>query len=509
MTQPYPTPGLSSPVITTKSSLEAMPKSHNKLPQSYTELMAWLNALDSSAIKLGLARIKKTLDLLNNPQKKLRCIHIAGTNGKGSVAAMLNSVLLASGKTVGLFTSPHLIDVRERIVMNGKITSESQWLDTARPIIQQLQQSVPREDWPTYFEFITVLAFSMYEAAGLDWVVLETGLGGRLDSTNCIEKPALSIITSIGFDHQRHLGNTLAEIAGEKAGIIKPGCPVVIGSPMPKEALDVLQWVANAKQSPVAFKPTARLIPCAEKTQKLLKASEASDRLPLSGQWVRDVTTNTRYQLALLGEYQCSNAATVLTSVEILNTLNTMGLNTMGANISEAAVKTGLATVTWPGRMQYIQAHNLIVDGSHNADGFNALHQSLKTICIENTFSEQRKLIGCFSLKKNREMGLILTLIQKLNRDIGFSALVFLTGTPPETYHSAAALKAEILNTIPLPESVLVLAEDTVQGALAQIQHCQKEAEAISAIPPLALVTGSLYTAGDVLKALNIDTLSI
>ena len=183
---------------------------------SYEEALAFLDGLDVSAMKLGLARIEKLLATLDNPQDRLPMVHIAGTNGKGSVTAMLSAVLKAAGLTVGSFTSPHLIHVRERIAINGNPILPDDLHYEINALKSHLESlDWPREEWPTYFEFLNVMAYQYFRRKGVEMTVFETGLGGRMDSTNVVKSPNLTVITSIGMDHMQHLGNTLSSIAGE------------------------------------------------------------------------------------------------------------------------------------------------------------------------------------------------------------------------------------------------------------------------------------------------------
>ena len=220
--------------------------------QSYEDAIRFLDSLDVSAMKLGLSRIQKLLDTLGSPQDALPMVHIAGTNGKGSVTAMLSSILKSAGYTVGTFTSPHLVHVRERIAINGNPILQDDFQFEVSTLKNHLEALAwEREDWPTYFEYLNVVAYQYFKRKDVDITVFETGLGGRLDSTNVVKHPNLTVITTIGMDHMQHLGDTLGKIAAEKAGIIKPGVPLVLGDTLPQEASTVILERAKMQEVPV------------------------------------------------------------------------------------------------------------------------------------------------------------------------------------------------------------------------------------------------------------------
>lgn len=282
----------------------------------------------------GLDTIRAVMAALGNPQDTLRCIHIAGTNGKGAVAAMLDSVLRAAGYRVVRYTSPHLVAINERFFIDGEPVADDALAavaDEVLSVIARLERDQGLE--VTFFEALTAVAFVLFARARPDVTVLETGLGGRLDATNIIASPLVSVITRIGLDHCDWLGTTHAAIATEKAGIVKPGCPVVCGA-MPPEALDAIRRVAAEKGSPlVAAQPWT----------------------PPAG-------------FALFGAFQEENAATVKAVLDMLPFM-----------IPDGAISDGLAHVVWPGRCQRVTKDGVtyIVDGAHNPDGAAALARVL------------------------------------------------------------------------------------------------------------------------------------
>lgn len=293
----------------------------------------------------GLDVMKKLMSRLGEPQAGLRCVHIAGTNGKGSCAAMTASVLQAAGYRTGLFTSPDLVTMAERIRVDGVNITTSSFAD----ITARVKAACAGLEEPSYFEKITAAAFLYFAEQDCDYVVLETGLGGRLDATNIIKTPACSVIMPIGFDHTGVLGNTLPAIAGEKAGILKPGCPAVCAC-QEKDALLVIQAVAAEKNIPLHLVDITKI--------KSLSHSSAGQ--------IFSYGNMERIQLSLLGHHQVQNACAVI------ETARTLG-------IGEHAIRIGLKTAKWPCRFEYIpQNPPFLLDGAHNAHGAAALAAGLR-----------------------------------------------------------------------------------------------------------------------------------
>ncbi|MBE2204931.1 MAG: bifunctional folylpolyglutamate synthase/dihydrofolate synthase [Chthoniobacterales bacterium] len=321
---------------------------------TFRESLAWLDSTQTFGIKLGLENIRRLLDHLGNPERPLRILHVAGTNGKGSVCAMLDSIFREANLKSGLYTSPHLCDFRERIRVNGNwITTEA----TAE-ILSRLH-AVTR-DWPhapTFFELSTALALAHFSGEACDVVVLETGMGGTLDATNAVV-PVLSILTPIAKDHAEWLGNSLSKIAAEKAGIIKPGIPVV-SAPQPPEVETVLRHHAAARGSALTFV-----------------------REPHDG------------QIGLQGSHQKWNAALAVAAIR-----------SSGFEITDSAIVEGLRSVDWPARFQKL-TERIILDGAHNPHAALAL---VKT--WQETFGPQKAAIifGAMKDKDCREMLDILT----------------------------------------------------------------------------------------------------
>ena len=318
---------------------------------NYEQAMEYIHAVQWAGHKPGLTRTRTLLAALGDPHKKLQFVHVAGTNGKGSTAAMLAACLQAAGYRVGLYTSPFINRFNERIQINGQQIPDEALVE----LVEQVKPAADAmEDVPTEFEIITALGMLYFAQQQCDIVVLEVGLGGTLDSTNVIEKPACAVITALGMDHVKELGPTLADIAAAKAGIIKPGCPVVSYGGAP-EADAVLRRVAAQQHAPFTEVDFA----------KLQITGGDLDAVTFSFDGLDGV------RLPLIGSYQPRNAALAITALRVLRQ--------QGWNIPESAIRTGLEQVSWPGRFELLRhSPAFVLDGSHNAHGMRATVQSLK-----------------------------------------------------------------------------------------------------------------------------------
>jgi dihydrofolate synthase/folylpolyglutamate synthase len=309
---------------------------------TYPQAIQFLYRLRWFGAKLGLDNTFKLAALAGNPQDRLRFIHVAGTNGKGSTCAMLESIYQAAGLRTGLFTSPHLVSFRERIQVNRQLIGES---DVVRLVeeLQPLLKQFPAGHHPTFFEVVTVMALNFFAEQKCDLVIWEAGLGGRLDATNIVT-PLASVITNIAYDHEQWLGDTLAKIAAEKVGIIKPGVPVITATDEP-EALRVIEETALGKNAPLINVAQASHLPAAAETAAL----------------------------PLLGEHQKTNAALALATIEALQ---------KQIPVSVEKIRAGLANVNWPGRLQLVtrpSGQKLLLDGAHNVAGAKALREALSS----------------------------------------------------------------------------------------------------------------------------------
>lgn len=322
--------------------------------------VAWTNTPRWQTSRLGLSRMVDLLERLGRPQDDLRFVHVAGTNGKGSVCAYLASVLQAAGYKVGLFTSPFILCFEERIRVNGEnIRAEelARAVQAVRPAAEAVEADTG--DHPTEFELMAAVAFEHFRAVGCDIVVLEVGLGGRLDATNVIDASEASVICRIGLDHTDLLGDTVAAIAGEKAGIVKPGCPVA-SWPQEREAMAIIEAVAAERGCELVVPDFSQL------------AVE-----PLAGAALRRFSwQGQEFETRLLGSYQPFNAALALETVRVLRG--------RGWDIPEEAEVAGIASARWPGRFEMVAASPLtIVDGGHNPQGAEALAASLADLLGE------------------------------------------------------------------------------------------------------------------------------
>ena len=330
------------PLLVFTSMNVTQPGSSSSAIQSVVE--ACLQAYARFGVDLGLTRVEKLLADLGNPHRAVPTIHVAGTNGKGSVCAYLSAVLTAAGYRTGRYTSPHLVDWTERICIDQVPIS---WLDLQESL-NQVEQAVDAESpTPTQFEVFTAAAWQYFAAQQVEVAVVEVGLGGRLDATNVCDQPLATVIVSIGRDHWQRLGDTLAAIAYEKAGIIKPTVPIIAG-PLPPEAQAVVTARATELQAPLTWVSPAEVVDVSP-TGLMLQAD------------------GIQYPQTLLGDHQRVNSACAITTLQTLRT--------QGWHISPAAIARGMAQVRWPGRLQQSQwqGQPLLIDGAHNVDAARSL----------------------------------------------------------------------------------------------------------------------------------------
>lgn len=318
------------------------------MTKTYNDAVKLLTSVGKFHISLGLDRMFKIMDLLGNPQDKLNCIHVAGTNGKGSVCAILSSILTCAGQKVGLYTSPHIFKYTERIQICGKPITDD---DFVKYVFEISDLADKNNIDLTEFEVLTAVMFKYFYDNDVDVVVLETGLGGRFDATNIIKRNLCSIITHVDFDHTERLGNTIDKIASEKAGIIKPNCPCIVfeGREVYRDVTDEL---GSLLLMVAPFAPTT--------------------------------------ELALKGSYQQENLSLALAAIE-----------EVFPEVPQAVIDEGLRRVKHPCRFQYIEDKNLIIDGAHNPNGINSLSQSLD-MYYPNT--NRRFIFGCLKNKDYTKM---------------------------------------------------------------------------------------------------------
>lgn len=313
--------------------------------ENYQKAINLITSQEKFHICLGLDRILKVLELLGNPQEKLNIIHVAGTNGKGSTCAILSKILTCAGYKTGLYTSPHILEYVERIKINQRNISKTDFADliTEISILAKINGI-----YLTEFELLTAAAYKYFADKETDICIIETGLGGRLDATSAISKNLLSIITSVSLDHVDRLGNTVEQIAFEKAGIIKEGYPLLISQD--NKGFDTVQKIAREKGS-IVLTPQNKV------------------ELSFENKKNYAIYNGEKYEFNLLGLWQKENLELVFEAVNYLNT--------NGYEIYRDALKKALKEISWACRMQYIPKFNLLIDGTHNPDGARVLRQSL------------------------------------------------------------------------------------------------------------------------------------
>lgn len=428
--------------------------------------VAWINTPRWQTSRLGLSRMVDLLERLGRPQDDLRFVHVAGTNGKGSVCAYLASVLQAAGYKVGLFTSPFILCFEERIRVNGEnIRAEelARAVQAVRPAAEAVEADTG--DHPTEFELMAAVAFEHFRAVGCDLVVLEVGLGGRLDATNVIEAPEVSVICRIGFDHTDLLGDTLAAIAGEKAGIVKPGCPVA-SWPQEREAMAVIEAVAAEHGCELSVPDFSQL------------AVE-----PLAGAALRRFSwQGQEFETRLLGSYQPFNAALALETVRVLRG--------RGWDIPEEAEVAGIASARWPGRFEMVAASPLtIVDGGHNPQGAEALAASLADLLGEEGRGSVDFALGVLADKDYPAMV----------RAVAPWARSFSVYAPENPRALAADKLAACVSEVLVEEG---RADAVPVRACAEAAEALRAARAAAGSQGVAVAFGTLYAIADLMAAL-------
>jgi dihydrofolate synthase/folylpolyglutamate synthase len=419
--------------------------------KDYTNCLSAMYGLRRFGIKMGLDTIRKILAELGNPQDQYGSIHVAGTNGKGSIASGIASILKTAGYRTGLYTSPHLETFNERISINGKHISNARVV-AAYEAVKNVHHG-SRE--PTFFEFATAMALYDFGQEGVDWAVIETGMGGRLDATNIV-KPAVSIISNLSLEHQDYLGNTLAQIAGEKGGIIKPGVPVVTGVRQPG-ALSVLNDIAASKSAPV-FR-LGKDFRVRRKSGNLFTFFGIQNRWP-------------NMKTSLMGRHQVDNAAISLTACELLNRGE--------VTISEEDCRKGLSDLSWPGRLEIVcKAPRIILDGAHNL----AAAQNLATFLAQET--DQRPITMVIGILDDKPYKAMLSALIPVAQKVIFTQPKIERGLTPETLYAEARQYGKEM--IVLPD-----VDQAVQQAVSQ-----------TAPQDVICIAGSLYVIGEAKTALS------
>lgn len=427
---------------------------------SYTAVIEYLYGLQKFGIKLGLDKTKSIMSKLGNPFEDFKTVHVAGTNGKGSVSAMTASILQAHGFKVGLFTSPHLVSFTERIRIDGKQITEEEVVSLTsgiRDSIADLRTVLPE---PTFFEFVTAMAFLYFKRNGVDWAVVETGMGGRLDATNLIA-PEVSVITKISLDHKEFLGETIKDIAFEKAGIIKSGAPVVSAS-QHDDAAEVIRTAALKNQS-----------------RLFVYGNDFSGTVSNSGLdgtsfgYRNGASCLEGLKIGLAGEHQIENACLAVKAA----------MTALGENIDYPAISKGLGETRWAGRLEFVQGNPaMLIDGAHNPDAARSLSDFVRKHLAE------KNIILVLGIMADKDIDGILKQLLPLATRAVFCA-------PNYGRAASAGSLAARASQIGFSNTETAL---SVDAALHRAREISLHTEA-----PLILITGSFYTIGEAKELLG------
>ena len=431
---------------------------------TYTESIKYIISTYGKGSKRGFDVLLSVLAELGSPQKNLRCIHVAGTNGKGSACAMLSEILKRAGYKTGMFTSPHLSRFNERLQIDGKAVCDEKLASLCERVKATTETVLGKDGKLSYFELLTIMGFLYFYEEKVDLLVLEVGLGGRLDATNVIENPLVSLIMSIGLDHMEQLGGEIGLITVEKCGIIKKNCPTVLYF-QPGEVYNVVKDVCGQKQSELYYPENFEL--SVENAEKDVTGEVFSLTYTLRG----EETSFERVEIGLTGDCQPYNAAVVLLTVK--------AMRDAGIEIPEKAVAEGLLCAKWPGRVEVAGERPLVVlDGAHNLDGAQMLQKT-----IARRFGKKpTMLIGILKDKQYPQM------LAELCKNAGRIVL-----TRP-LYGARAVKPAELYNELVklnLPGNIPV----------SVIEDCRKAFDAAKTVTPedgTIIVCGSLYLVGDI-----------
>ncbi len=421
---------------------------------AYREAVDYLYALQHHGIKLGLSNSEMLMGVMDNPHRRFRSIHIAGTNGKGSTSAFIASMLRAAGYRVGLYTSPHLVSFTERIRINGIAITEAKVVQLVCRVRSACAASCGAEPLnPTFFEVATAMAFMYFAEQAVDIAVVEVGMGGRLDSTNVIT-PLVSVITNIDIEHTEFLGDTLELIAGEKAGIIKQHVPVISGAVQP-EVIRVIEKEAAARHAPLYR------LPSDFRPEPLSSGHGQSFHFRGMG------TEYERLSISMLGRYQADNACLAVAAVECLRKENIA--------VDERAIRHGLAQAAWEGRLERVGRNpDVYLDGAHNPASARMLAAEVRRMK-----SAYRKLILVIGILGDKDFrGILSELVPLADRVIA---------TRPDY--------ARGMDVLSLAAAVRAFTEpvETAETVAEAITKAKQAAEA----GDLVLITGSLYVVGD------------
>lgn len=423
----------------------------------FEQAVAYLEAVPKFTKKHSLKDTKAFLEQLGNPECSMKIIHVAGTNGKGSVCAYLQSVLQTAGYRTCMFTSPHLTDMRERFLVNGQMICREQFMQAFQEIYRHIdyEKAIAGEGYhPTFFEYLFCMAMLIFQKANPDYVIVETGLGGRMDTTNAVAQPLVSVITKIGLDHTEYLGSTIAAIAGEKAGIIKPGIPVVYNDSVP-EASEVIRTYAAKMGSPA------------------YPVSKCDYALQNFRHKKIDFSYHSRYYdyigltLSTVALYQMENAAVALRALEVMDE---------GRILQKEHFTEGIRKALWEGRMEEVLPE-VYLDGAHNEDGIRAFLNSVQA----DGCTGSRHLM--LSVVKDKSYRIMISLLMQsgLFRDVVITSL-----------NSARTLSLQELKESMAPyDNIPTVYYENSEEAFGAAREKQEQEDKI-------YIVGSLYLVGEI-----------
>lgn len=430
--------------------------------KNYEDAVAFIHGRPRFKKKPTLKRVRQFLQRLGNPQLGQRYIHVTGTNGKGSVVAMTRRMLMEHGLTVGSFTSPFISRFNERIAIDGQpITDDDlvRYVQKIQPVVEALDEELPTGG-PTEFEIDTAIMFCYFKDQQPDVAILEVGIGGRFDSTNVIEDAVVDAIVTVGYDHMKYLGNTIEEIATQKAGIIRERRPLVIGA-LPANAERVVAQIAHEQQSPVFkwYRDFDTQIVNGKKIYPIIKYSGLT-------------LHHEKYRLSLAGDYQAENAAIAITIVQLF-------LQEVGLPLDRQAIREALADTHWPGRMELVNEEPLVIlDGAHNLPGMQALVNTIK-----DDFSQQEVYV-LLAILADKQAELMLGELASLS-NVHITVTHFAGPYPGRHSANLESLVGE------LPSHHPITVEPNWQVAMAKLVQ-QMSADDV------LIITGSLYFISDV-----------
>lgn len=440
---------------------------------NYNKAVEYLNDISQYTSGTGVERAEKLLKALGNPEEQLKIVHVAGTNGKGSVCAYMSSVMTVCGYKTGLFTSPHLIDIRERIQIDGKLVSEQDFLN-AFIKVYNAYLGIAKEDPAfklAYFDYLLGMSLCIFKEQAVDFVVMETGLGGRLDATNAVERPILSIINTISLEHTAILGSTITEIAQEKAGIIKPEIPVVYCRDHADSAR-VFEKVFSAQNHQyVDVRKKCKLAAVCRKDYEILKNTGKVIDFSIHNEYYK----NDCFSITSPAQYQVMNATIALTAIAVLKDFYKI-------HFPIEQMKDGIKEMYWPGRMELVKS-GVYVDGAHNPQGI---------ACFIETVNEL-----CSGVLKEKESALLFSVVNDKN----YEEMIHILGM---CTHFKQVLVTQIKGKRQLSKKqiaqcfansgVQVMEFDNLTDALEYgLKNCRGQ----------LFCTGSLYLAGDIRRFLN------